>query len=155
MKKILCLSLVLFTSLFAFTGCNKSNDYTSPANVLASSFEELIKNEKDISKVADKLSKNDVFNINVVVEEKTKDDYLNGFDEKINNFDSAFVIQPMIGSIPFVAYVFESSNIEELKKELNTKSNPRWNICVEADETVIKVVDNYAFFVMSPKSFDE
>ena len=128
---------------------------STPANTLSSAFEDIIKKEDNISKVAEELSKNEIIQTKLSVEEKTPSDYLSGFNEQITNFNDSYVIQPIIGSIPFIAYVFETSNPSELEEELKTKANPRWNICVEADETVIKVVDNYVFFVMSPKSFEE
>jgi len=37
---------------------------------------------------------------------------------------------------------------------LKDNANPRWNICTEAEETVVGSVDNKVFFVMCPKSFE-
>ncbi len=76
--------------------------------------------------------------------------YLNGFDDQISGFTSATMISPVIGSVPFVVYVFESDNPSALKDELLAHADPRWNICTEADETVCEVSGNYVFFCMVP-----
>ncbi len=161
MKKF-SLLLIILLSVIALTGCGKKEETkkeesepTTPAAILAEEFESTIKDNKSIVEVAEKLSENKVLGTSMVVEEKKPKDFLSGFDEKIKNFKNAAVIQPMIGSIPFVAYVFETDDAEELEKELKEKANPRWNICTEADETIVKVVDNYVFFIMSPNSFEE
>jgi hypothetical protein len=60
---------------------------------------------------------------------------------------------PMIGTIPFVGYVFEldsADSVPSFIETLEANANPAWNICTEADETVIDSVDNLVFFVMCP-----
>ena len=64
----------------------------------------------------------------------------------------------MIGSIAFVGYVFEldaGADANAFVKELTDNANPRWNICVEAEETVSAVEGSKVFFCMSPLSFEE
>ena len=63
----------------------------------------------------------------------------------------------MIGSIAFVGYVFEleaGADAEAFVNELTANANPRWNICVAAEETVTAVEGNMVFFCMSPLSFE-
>ena len=63
----------------------------------------------------------------------------------------------MIGSIPFVGYVFELSDdadVEAFMATLESKSDLRWNICTEADERLCSNVDNFVFFIMAPAGFD-
>ena len=60
----------------------------------------------------------------------------------------------MIGTIPFVAYIFEVDNPKEFASTLKEQANLRWNICTEADEMQTSIVDNYVFFVMSPSNFE-
>ena len=65
---------------------------------------------------------------------------------------------PMIGSIPFIGYVFELKDETDVNQFISTlKSNAdlRWNICTEADEMVVCSVDKKVFFVMCPKYFEE
>ena len=56
----------------------------------------------------------------------------------------------MIGSIPFVGYVFETDDTDKLLSTLKENANPAWNICVEADETVYSVKDGLVLFLMCP-----
>ena len=61
----------------------------------------------------------------------------------------------MISTIPFIAYIFEVEEPKEFVKILEENAQLNWNICVEADEMKTTIVDNYVFFIMSPKSFEE
>lgn len=83
-----------------------------------------------------------------LVEMDVEEGYLNGFQAEINGFSKGTMFSPMIGSIPFVGYVFESENPDELLKQLQDNADPRWNICTEADETVSYVRGNLVFFMM-------
>jgi len=68
------------------------------------------------------------------------------------------VFQPMIGSIAFIGYVFELEDgvsASDFAANLKQNANMRWNICVEAEETVTSVAGNKVFFVMCPKQFEE
>ena len=81
--------------------------------------------------------------------------YLAGFDAEIDGFESAGVFCPMIGSIPFVGYVFEldaDADVNAFMDKLTANCNPRWNICVEADQTVVGAVGNKVFFLMCRNS---
>lgn len=81
-------------------------------------------------------------------------EYFMGFGEyQITGYDSAATFMPMIGSIAFVGYVFDLSddtNVKKFIKALKNHCDPRWNVCVEADQTVVGAVDNKVFFVMCP-----
>lgn len=61
-----------------------------------------------------------------------------------------YEIAPVIGSIPYVSYIFETDDAKALAAQLKKSANPRWNICTEANEPVIKVKDNYVFLTMCP-----
>lgn len=83
---------------------------------------------------------------------------LSGFgNTEIKGFKSGAMFAPMIGSIPFVGYVFELENASDVPAFISTlKSNAdlRWNICVEADEMVAGSVGTKVFFVMCPTSLE-
>ena len=83
---------------------------------------------------------------------------LAGFDNtEIKGFNSGVMFAPMIGSIPFVGYVFtldEGADVDAFMQTLKDSANPRWNICVEAEETVVENADNMVFFVMCPSQFE-
>lgn len=83
---------------------------------------------------------------------------LTGFDNvEIKGFKEGAMFAPMIGTIPFVGYVFtmdDAAAATELCTLLEESANPRWNICTEADEMFTTVSGNKVFFVMSPSSFE-
>ena len=85
--------------------------------------------------------------------------YLMGFGEaEIKGFEEAVMFAPMIGTIPFVGYVFDMPDAESadaLVDVLEENADPRWNICTEAEETVVGTAEDKVFFVMCPKSLEE
>ena len=82
---------------------------------------------------------------------------LAGFNNaEITGFDEGVMFAPMIGSIPFVGYIFtlpDGADTEAFLQLLTDNADPRWNICTEADETVTGKAENMIFFVMSPAQF--
>ena len=84
---------------------------------------------------------------------------LSGFgNAEITGFNKGVMFAPMIGSIPFVGYVFEledGADTDAFMQTLSDNADPRWNICVEADETVVESADNMVFFLMCPAQFEE
>ncbi len=84
--------------------------------------------------------------------------FLMGFDNaEITGFSEGVMFAPMIGSIPFVGYVFileNGADVQAFLDTLNANANPRWNICVEAEETVSASVGSMVFFVMCPSSVE-
>ncbi len=85
--------------------------------------------------------------------------YLTGFDNtEIKGFSEGAMFAPMIGTIPFVGYVFtlaEGTNASDFINTLKNAANLRWNICTSADEMVSGNVGNKVFFVMCPTSFED
>ena len=85
--------------------------------------------------------------------------YMMGFGEaEITGFEEAVMFAPMIGTIPFVGYVVDMPDAEsadELVKVLTENADPRWNICTEAEETVVGTAEDKIFFVMCPKSLEQ
>lgn len=84
--------------------------------------------------------------------------YLNGFSEEISGFAEGTMFAPMIGSIPFMGYVFrleDGADVEAFMQQLKDKADLRWNICTEADEMVCEAEGSTVFFVMAPATFEE
>ena len=87
--------------------------------------------------------------------------YLQGFD----NYDftgldteKSAIFMPMIGSIPFIGYIFELSEGQDAAsfiKTLQDNANLRWYICVTADQMVAGSVGNKVFFLMCPETAAE
>ena len=84
---------------------------------------------------------------------------LTGFgNAEITGFKEGVMFAPMIGTIPFVGYVFtldEGADVDAFMQTLKDNADPRWNICTEAEETIIESADNMVFFVMCPAQFEE
>ena len=84
--------------------------------------------------------------------------FLSGFSTEIYGFKTGVMFAPMMGSIAFVGYIFEledGADVAAFMDTLKTNADPRWNICVEADETLIHNIGNTVFFLMSPNSLGE
>ncbi len=80
---------------------------------------------------------------------------LTGIDTEINGFSEGYMFAPNIGTIPFVGYVLEAGDkAPELAETMKANANPRWNICTEAEETVVDTKDGNVFFLMCPKSLE-
>ena len=84
--------------------------------------------------------------------------YFPGFDNFVpTGYKSGVMFMPMIGSIPYVGYVFEleeGTDANAFVTTLKDNCNPRWNICVTADEIITEVVGNKVLFLMCPASND-
>ncbi len=85
-------------------------------------------------------------------------EYFPGFDNYIpEGYVSGAMFMPMIGSIAYVGYVFElaeDADAEAFANTLTDNCNPRWNICVMADEVVTKIVGNKVMFLMCPATYE-
>ncbi len=78
------------------------------------------------------------------------------FDGDVKGFSKCVKFGPAMGSIAFSGMIFEvSGDAEAFAKDLKSRANPRWNICVEADQTVCEVYGNRVFFLMCPKTLGE
>lgn len=81
---------------------------------------------------------------------------LAGFKAEITGFDEAVMFAPNISSIPFIGYVFKvSENPDAFAEKLRQNADPRWNICTEAEETVVETKDGKVFFVMCPREISD
>ena len=152
MKKI-SLFLVFCILVMAVTGCGKSNsagedaEPTTMGTKLAKTFSDSIDQGKDMGKTMELLIEQSGFDCGTM---ECEEGFLNGFSGEITGFSSATMFAPFIGSIPFVGYVFVTDDTSALKDKLAAQADPRWNICTEAEETVIEEKGNYVFFVMCP-----
>ncbi len=114
---------------------------------------------KSAEEIANGICQNSILPFSPVTNPVAEGDYLPGFDgEEIKGFKSGVAFMPMIGSIPFVGYVFELENAGDTASFINTlksQANLRWLICAEAEEMVYGAEGNKVFFVMCRKSFGE
>lgn len=131
----------------------------TPTDTVASKLYELFETEiattDDINEVANKLIEAEYFKEVSMTTMEVEPGFLNGFEAEIKTFNNGVMFAPMIGTIPFVGYLFETDDTELLMSELEANASLNWNICTTADEMLVKAHDNYVFFVMSPYTFGE
>lgn len=154
MKKItLLLTAAVLT--VAMAACSKKTpaqpelDLTADTQgtKLAVEFKNQLSKTTDLNEIANNMAN---FTEITCMVENFEPGYFPGFDTEITGFKQAVGFLPMIGSIPFVSYIFEVENPAEFKELLKAAANPRWNICTEAAETVVISEGNYVFFTMCP-----
>ena len=128
----------------------------SVASVLLSEFKKIA--SSDTQTIAQKLVENPVIKFSGGVV-PVSEGFLNGFDNaEIKGFKEGAMFAPMMGTIPFVGYIFELESADKTADfiaTLKSCANLRWNICTSADEMVAGAVGNKVFFVMSPLKFED
>ena len=138
-------------------------DYKAPSsetlgNVLLNSFNQKAKEGLTVLEIAEALIQNPSI-LFMGGAMPVEEGYLSGFDNyEVKGFKSGAAFLPMIGSIPFIGYVFELENEADVPlftEGLKANANLRWNICVMADEMVSGSYGNKVFFVMCPSSLGE
>ena len=185
MKKIIALILAA-TLIFSVTACSEkpatetpdvdtentqnetddssTNDTTESTDgtvgeILSKDFKDRVTADSSLSAqaIADELVKNSVLQFGPAVM-PVEPGLLTGFDNtEINGFKEGVMFAPMIGTIPFVGYVFvleDGADVESFKTTLSDSANLRWNICTEAEEKIVENVGNTVFFLMCPKSLE-
>ncbi len=183
MKKVLAILMALVMVL-AFAACSKEPVNEEPgteaetvadevvseeaseeavsgdtvAQTLASEFKALAATETDAQAIADKLAASAAVAAIGPATMPVEPGFLTGFDNaEITGFDAGVMFAPMIGTIPFVGYVFslaDGADADAFVKGLEDNANLRWNICTQADEMVAVAEGNFVFFVMAPASLD-
>ena len=87
-----------------------------------------------------------------VVSVMDADSYFMGFgNAEITGYAEAARFSPMIGTIPFMAYIFildDGADSAAFTQMLLDNCNPRWNICTEADTTKVEQSGNAILFLM-------
>lgn len=166
MKKILAVLLV-FVTVFSMAACGSKTESSKKEEVkkeepktvggkLQADFE--ANAEGSVQEIAEAVAKNDVLPFEAVIME-VEPGFLMGFDNaEITGFKKAVTFAPMMGTIPFLGYVFEVDddvNVDDFMKTLKDSANLRWNICTEADEMIVEAEGNKVFFLMCPTEFEE
>ena len=156
MKKMISVLLVLAMAL-SLVACGNNNAPAAEAQSLTGTMEELT------NKIAELQPAEFMGGTMPIDVTDTSEDGLWFLTSNtgLANADSvtdAATYGPMIGSIPFIGYVFElpeEADVEAFKTTLSENANLRWNICVTADEMVVESEGNTVFFVMCPASVEE
>jgi len=143
------------------SGSNDSNDSNSSSDTIAQTLRKDFLSKAGSAEsalaLAEALLGNSVIQFSgaaVPVEEG----FLTGFDNaEITGFKEGAMFAPMIGTTPFVGYIFvleDGADVDGFISDLKANANLRWNICTEAEEMVAEKSGNTVFFVMSPKAFE-
>jgi hypothetical protein len=127
-------------------------------NIILADFKAKAASMSGALSIAEALSTNSVVPYSLAAME-IEPGLLQGFDNaEIKGFKEGAVFMPMIGTHPFIGYVFVLENgadTQSFISNLKSNANLRWNICTTADEMVAGSVGNKVFFVMCPSSFEQ
>jgi len=160
MKKLLAMLLAV-VMVFGMTACGSTGGDAAkePETVgefLAADFKE--NPEGTAQEIADHLIQNEILPFDGVTM-PVEPGFLNGFDNaEITGFSEGVMFAPMMGTIPFVGYVFvleDGADVDGFKQTLENNANLCWNICTEAEELTLESEGNTVFFLMSPMNFEE
>lgn len=127
-------------------------------NIILADFKAKVASMSGALSIAEALCSNSVVPYSLAAME-IEPGLLQGFDNaEIKGFKEGAVFMPMIGTHPFIGYVFVLENgadTQSFISNLKSNANLRWNICTTADEMVAGSVGNKVFFVMCPSSFEQ
>lgn len=159
MKKVISVLLAVLV-LCSFAGCKKTEGESvngTPAQTIFADFKAKVKDDSDIEALANELLTNGIIPFQGATM-PVEAGFLNGFKSEINGFEKGVMFSPVIGTIPFVGYIFklaDGADIDAFKKTLRDNADLRWNICTEADEMICEAEGSLVFFIMAPASFEE
>ena len=159
MKKFIALLLAAMMLLtLAACGNKKTEEGNTETTVGSTLLADFNKQNGSAQEIADALLKNEVIQF-MGAAAPVEEGLLNGFGEtEIKGFKEGVMFAPMIGTIPFIGYVFEleeGADAEAFGKTLEGAANLRWNICSAADEMAWEAEGNKVVFVMAPMSFEQ
>ncbi len=129
-------------------------------DALLASFDEMVAANADatLQEIADGILSNEMI-LFAGASMEVEEGLLTGFgNEEITGFDQGMMFGPMISSIPFIGYVFDTADADAaaaLAETLEADANPAWNICTEADQTVVSTNGDKVFFVMCPETIEQ
>ena len=110
--------------------------------------------DKTVAEIADILSKHESIQFTSMTA-PVEPGPLAGFSTDITGFKEGATFGPAMGSIAFIGYVFELEEgtiVSDFIETLKSNADPRWQICVEAEETVCEIAENKVCFIMAPLS---
>ena len=164
MKKLIAIVLAAMLLLNLAACGAKNNTETTPTTVGEETVGSILladfkaNNSGTALAVAERLLENPVI-VFMSGAMSIEEGWLTGFGEtEITGFKEGAMFGPMIGTIPFVGYIFEldeGADVEAFKTTLQENADLRWNICTQADELIVENEGNKVFFLMCPKAFED
>lgn len=76
----------------------------------------------------------------------------------IEGFSQGVMFAPVIGTIPFLGYLFRleaDTDGAAFMDTLKSAGDLRWNICTQADEMVVDQAGDVVFFLMCPYTLED
>ncbi len=126
---------------------NQNQDSSTTAHICISTYKEQLAAgasiEDALNAVAEKIE------LMGMVEKDLE--WVQGFDTTITGYSHVYSLMPMMMGFPFIMHVFETENVDTLKAMLDAHADLRWNICTQAEEKLMDVVDGKVVFVMARK----
>lgn len=161
-KRMLCLlSLVcLLLPLAACGGGTQEKEPETMGEILLADFQTQVRKDPKAAPaaLAERLLENPALPFEGMVT-PVEPGLLTGFGNiEITGFQEGAMFGPMIGTIPFVGYVFrleEGTNGDAFVQTLKDNGDLRWNICTEADQMLVQQEGDLVFFLMSPVTMEE
>lgn len=159
MKNLFKLLLCGLLSVTVLAGCSKDTNTDTPSTVGGMMYQEFTTNVegKTALEIAEALATSETLPFMGGAIE-IEPGFLSGFDNyEVTGFSKGAMFAPMMGTIPFVGYIFEleeGADVEAFKTSLKDNANLRWNICTEAEEMTVENEGNMVFFLMSPTEFE-
>lgn len=159
MKKLTKVLLCALLSLSVVTGCGSKEENNIPDTAGGKIYQEFttVSEGKTALEIAEALSTSELLPF-ACGAMPVEEGLLMGFDNfEVTGFSEAAVFNPMIGTIPFIGYIFqleEGADVEAFKTSLKDNANLRWNVCTEAEEMIVENEGNTVFFVMCQTEFE-
>ena len=128
--------------------------------IMLNAFKELMADDTDYTslEIAEKLVTNPIIQF-MGGAMPVEPGLLSGFDNyEVTGFEEGAMFGPMMGSIPFVGYIFKlpaDADVDAFMTGLKDNANMRWQICVEAEELIAEADSNTVFFLMTKKNLNE
>lgn len=160
MKKYMAFGLVILLTLgLAACGKTAKEEPSTVGETLLADFQEKMESGEEYTaqELAKQIVENEIIPFDGMAV-SVEPGYLNGFREEIGGFLEGACFGPVIGSIPFIGYVFEledRADVDAFVQNLKDQGDLQWNICTVADELVCDAYGNTVFFVMCPLEFEE
>ncbi len=155
MKKLTAVLLIIVMAIGMAACGSSSGSADTVGGILLEEFK--ANSDSTPQEIADKLLANEIIQFPGATM-SVEPGLLAGFDNaEIKGFEEGVMFSPMMGTIPFIGYIFtlpEKADVESFKQTLQDSANLRWNICTEAEELTVDSEGNTVFFLMSPKSFE-
>lgn len=140
---------------------NESSDKESQdtvGQILLKDFNSRVSSTATTQSIADGLISNSIIEFFGGTSSMEVGAWLPGLGDGLTGYKECTTFGPMMTSIAFVGYIFELEDgvdADEFEKTLADNANPRWNICVTADETTIDTNGRFVFFLMAPMHFED